>query len=332
MINFFVNIDNTPDPATILAKRDTYGGTQTLFLVFCLRATGIHRLIDKEAISEFLYRLAVIFRSYKIVPNFFTDDSLINFKYRGKYFELAIADIVEHFGMEISNSPYNMVQREEWLAQVGTYWKNACICAAVCNAPMIDAKDVGPKTFKIGANKPQFDDAYGKEAAEIFMKETMKTIGEESFITLEQRTVKMKVKLNKKRVFMQTKPKHVFNYSEIPIGIKKRFFRLIAGSPASKLKKDFEEVVNDETSYMGSLIHLAWLWANGYVKVIEIKWEGKISHTAEVDPRVPFEYDWFEGLNKLGIGINIYDTYYDYQLFRLSHLLKVEEKNEPLPF
>ena len=74
MIHFFVNIDNTPDPANILAKRDTYGGTQTLFLVFCLRVTGIHRLIDKETISEFLYRLAIIFRNYKIVPNFFTDD------------------------------------------------------------------------------------------------------------------------------------------------------------------------------------------------------------------------------------------------------------------
>ena len=148
---------------------------------------------------------------------------MINFKYKGNHFELAIADIVQHFGMEISNSPYNMVDRKEWLEKVGTYWKNACIAAAVCNAPMIDAKDVGPKKFRIGANKPQFDDVYGKEAAEVFMKETIKTIGEEPFITLEKRTVESKIKLDKKRAFMQTKPQHIFNYSEIPIGLKSGF-------------------------------------------------------------------------------------------------------------
>lgn len=326
MINFFVNIDCTPDPENIMAKQDTLKGTQTLFMVFCLRATGIHRLIDRESIKEFLYRLAIIFRNYDMMPNFLKNDYLVYFKFNGMLFELVLADIVEHFGMEISNSPYDMVPRKEWLENIGTFWKNSCIAAAVNQAPMIDLIDVGPHQIKIGSNKPKFDELYGKNAAEVFVKEALKFIGEESFVQLELRTIKRRQKLNEKRQFMQTKPKHVFNYMAIPLSIKKRFFTLIHGTPPSKLQKDFDEMSNDETSYFGSLIHLAWLWANGYVTVKEIHWGDKVSHYAEVDPRMPFDYDWFEGLNRLGIGINIYDSYYDYRLDRLSYLLKEEGK------
>ena len=71
-----------------------------------------------------------------------------------------------------------------------------------------------------------------------------------------------------------------------------------------------------------SLVYLSWLWANNYIRVFEVEWEGKKSHSADVDPRMPFNYEDFDGLNSLEFGVNIYSTFHDFGLDKVYMLLK----------
>lgn len=320
MIRFYINVDYTQSPACILKTREIEGGTKTKFISFCMHATGIWRLFDKDTIKEFLYRLAVIFKTYDIVPKFFTNDTLVVFEHEGKKVELDLKDVVEHFGMEISDSSSDLIDRSTWLENIGDFWRNACIGAVMSGGHVLDKKLINRNKFKIGLNKPRFDEEIGK-LAELLATEAIKTIGEEPFTELSSRIGERNKELQKERLALAVKLKHVFNYAVIPVNVKRRFFRLVFGAPASKFKKDFEELANNEDSYLCALIHLAWLWENGYVKIKEVTWGIKISHYAEVDSRMDFDYDRYDGLNKLGIGINIYDTYYDYGLDRLSYML-----------
>jgi len=327
MIKFYISIDYTADPESIWRTKQAEGGTKTKFLCFCMQATGVWRLFDKEAIKEFLYRLAVIFKTFDILPKFFTDDTLIAFEHEGKNVELDLRDVIEHFGMEISDSTSNFIERTVWLENIGVLWEHACIGALWAGVPLIDKKLVGVNKYKIGSNKPKFNDEIGKHA-ELLATEAIKSIGEEPFAALFKRTSKRKQELYQKRQALKIKPKHVFNYSSIPLSVKKRFFRLTFGAPVSRYPKDFAEEADDKNSNLGLLIHLAWLWENGYVKVHQITIENRVSHFAEVDERImDFDYDKYDGLNRScgGIGVNLYDTYYEYGLDKLAYLLKEKD-------
>jgi hypothetical protein len=74
------------------------------------------------------------------------------------------------------------------------------------------------------------------------------------------------------------------------------------------------------------LIYLAWLWSNGFIIVEEFA-PLKL-FTAYADPRITdFDYDRYEGLDKQGTpGFNLYDTYYDFGLDKISHLLKMNKQ------
>ena len=326
MVRFYINVENTPDPTTLILKKETDGGVVTLFLSFCMHATGIWRLYDKERIQEFLYRLGVIFKTYGIIPKFFTNDSLVVFEKGKTKTEFNLNDIIDHLGMEISDSKNDFIPRDAWLEKIGDYWRQACIGAAFSGAPMLDKVIIGKNKYKIASNKPKAPDEEYKKVIDLFVQEAMKTIGEEPLKDLSERVSGQRDLLDEFVKFSKTKPLHEFKYSSIPLDIKKVFFKQIFGAPWSKYKKDFEEVVNDEDSYLCSLIHLAWLWINGYIVIHDVKMGDRISHYADVDIRMPFDYDNYDGLNKLGFGINLYDTYMDYQLDRIAHLLKEEQK------
>jgi hypothetical protein len=82
MMKYSINIDHTNDPQSIMEAREREGGTITFFIAFCMHETGIYRLFDEGTIREFFYRMAIIFKSYEIVPKFFMNDTLIVFEDR----------------------------------------------------------------------------------------------------------------------------------------------------------------------------------------------------------------------------------------------------------
>src|SRR5665213_2455070 len=125
MNRFFVNIEHVSDPETLSSKA-TEKGSKTLFLSFCMHATGVRRLFDKETTREFFWRLAVMFRHHNIVPKFFSDDSLVQYDARGIKNELCLKDIADHIGIELWDGATDFVPRDDWRCKIETYWVNAC--------------------------------------------------------------------------------------------------------------------------------------------------------------------------------------------------------------
>lgn len=323
MNRYYINLDFTPTPFFLNEKLHEKG-SKSLFLTFCMHVTGIQRLFDEKSTNEFLYRLAVVFRHYNIVPKFFSNDTLVNFDDRGVNIEFCLKDVAEHLGIEIWDGPTDMVERVDWINKIDTYWTNACKIAVFTGIPILDRRVIGKNKFIIGSNKPAPITADCLKNADLFAQEGIKTIGEQAFIELRSRVGERKTLLGKYQAYLAEKPKYNYSYEKIPLRIKKKAFRKLYG-PIFRHKKWFEAEVNEPASTFAALLHLAWLWSNGYVTTYEIcLGEDKHSYNAEVDERIDFSYEPYDGLNRLGMGINLYDTFHEYRLNRIVPLLKEE--------
>jgi hypothetical protein len=322
MNRFYVNMDHVRNPKQTLDKSKK-PGSKSLFLAFSMHATGTYRLFDRKTVNEYLYRLAIMFRHYNIVPNFFTNDSLIGYTDRGVKSELCLKDVIEHLGIELSDSPSDMVSRNEWCGKIETYWRNAMMVGVFTGVPILDQRVVGLNRFVIGSNKPMPITAEFEKTAELLAREAMKTIGDKAFEELSLRVAERVKSLEEYRAHMATKPRHIFNYLEMSMDLKKKIYmEMYPNFPIEKY--DIMDEINDPDSTFANLIHLGWLWANGYVAVYEVTIGDKHAHTAEVDERVDFSYERFDGLNHLGFGVNLYDTYYEYGVDKIAHYLKEE--------
>ncbi len=324
MNRFFVNMDHVRYPKQTFDKSKE-AGSKSLFLTFSMHATGIYRLFDRETVEEYLYRLAIMFRHYDIVPKFFTNDMLISYVDRGVNSELCLNDVIEHLGIELSDSPNNMVPRKDWSGKIETYWRNAMMIGLFTGIPVLDQRVVGLNRFVIGSNKPMPITVEFEKTAELLAREAMKTIGDKAFEELALRVADRKKELDEYKKSLEIKPKHVFNYQEIPMELKKKIYNeMYPDFPHDKY--DATDEINDPDSTFASLIHLGWLWINGYVVVYEVTMgDAKCGYTAEVDERVDFSYERFDGLNHHEFGINIYATYYEYGVNKIAHYLKEKE-------
>ena len=169
MNRFFVNMDHVRNPKQTFDKSKEKG-SKSLFLTFSMHATGIYRLFDKQSVNEYLYRLAIMFRHYDIVPNFFTNDSFIPYVDRGVKSELCLSDVIEHLGIELSDSPSDMIPREEWSCKIEKYWRNAMMIGVFTGIPILDLRVVGLNSFVIGSNKPMPITAEFEKTAELLAR------------------------------------------------------------------------------------------------------------------------------------------------------------------
>ncbi|MGP8215673.1 MAG: hypothetical protein ACLQQ4_08940 [Bacteroidia bacterium] len=321
MNRFYYNLDYTESPATLFEKLEVRG-SKTKLLTFCMHVVGVYRLFDNDTVQEFLYRLALVFRHYNLVPKFFINDNLITFDDRGVRIDLCLDDIIEHLGYEIWDGPTDLVERNDWIGKIDTFWVNACKIAVFSGIPILDRRIIGKNRYIIGSNKPAPIDEECEKNAALFAQEALRTMGNQVFIDLNLRTAERKAYLEKYREHLATQPRHIYDYEKIPMRVKKKIFRKLYGS-IYRHRTFFREEVNETKSTFAALVHLAWLWGNGYITTYKIcRGDDKYAFNAEVDERVDFDYDIYDGLNKLGLGVNLYDTFYDYELDKITHLLK----------
>lgn len=323
MNRYYINLDYTLTPLA-LDEKLYEGGSKSLFLTFCMHVTGVKRLFDEESVKEFLYRLAIVFRHYNIVSKFFSNDTLVTFDHRGIKIEFCLNDVIEHLGLETWDGPTDFVERKDWINKIEKYWENACKIALFTGIPILDRRVIGKNKFIIGSNKPSPITTECVKNAILFADEGMKTIGTNAFEELSDRVADKKAYLESYRKHLSIKPKHTYNYEKIPLKTKKRVFRRLYG-PIFKYRQFFLDEVNEPKGQLATLMHLAWLWANGYITTYKIcLGEDSCGYNAEVDERVDFSYENYDGLNHLGLGINLYDTFYDYGLDRVVSILKEE--------
>src|ERR1700722_7746292 len=101
MIRYCIELGYTPNPDKLIPKKDTNPKVESCVIAFCMHATGISRLFNKENVQEFLYRVAVIMRKYDVVGDFFKNDVIFAFKDNEVSYNINLIDLTEHLGIEI---------------------------------------------------------------------------------------------------------------------------------------------------------------------------------------------------------------------------------------
>jgi hypothetical protein len=117
-----------------------------------------------------------------------------------------------------------------------------------------------------------------------------------------------------------------YDYLSIPLEIRNVFYEHIDGA-IDAAPDIYESTINDPDSMLAHLVLLCWLFANDQLIIHTVKTEdGRRSIYAEVEPTFiatnNFCYDWYEGLNGLQVGINLWDSLIYFQLDELAYLLK----------
>lgn len=322
MIEFYINIAYCRNYENLIRTKDNEKelSPQTNALFFLMFACGIYRLFDRSALYELLTRMAIIFKHQSIVDNFFLNDSLFVIKTESYRYTMTMKDMEDHLGLEIANAPDDLIARVEWLKNIRKHWKAANIVGVFGNNPMIEKTTIDRNVYQISIHPDMEINREYQNSIELFATEALKSIPEVSFKDLQYRVAEVRQNLSKYRKRLKKKPRHEFNYSIIPRGTKAKICDACFGYIKNK-----EEMYNEPVFI--SLCYLAWLWANNYVVEYRLEMDSKKAYTAEVDPRMPFNYEDYDGLNSLEFGINIYDTFYDFNLDKVSHLLKEKQSN-----
>lgn len=327
-VQFLINTAYTPEPGSLIVsnRRRTDVSLKTHAFAFLMHACGVNRLFDKTCVEEFLFRMGLILRNYNVVDDFFRQDLLLNDGFLGPDYALTVSDLKGHLGLEVSNSPFDFVSQDEWLKEFNVYWRNACLTCIFGNAPIIDriSKPIDDVQHEIIDLNVDVNDINYNNHVSIFVMEVIKTCGKEPFERLHGRVKERMEELNQISKKLNEKVPLHFDYMKIPGKIKERFFEVICG-PVLKNAQFYQEVANDPTCNFAALVHLSWLWDNDFVKVNKISYGNKHSYSAEVDPRIKFNYDYYDGLHNLEFGVNLFLTYRDYNLEKLKGLLKEKQ-------
>jgi hypothetical protein len=326
MIHYCVELGYTSNPKKLMPKKEKGPSIDSCIVAFCLHATGVSRLFNKDSVQEFLYRVAIILRKYDVVGAFFKDDTIFSFTDGNVDYTINLNDVIDHLGIEVSNNPDEYMPREKWVTCMEKLWTNSCTISALCGMPIPDKLPDGLNSYVIGSNRPvPADDEY-KKAIEIFVSSIMKSIGEEEFIKLEKRTKERRIYLEDFKRRLAIKPAYQFDWNAISFKLKMKIYDIIFGYGAvNRDWKGFQEEMNEEESTFRALVYLAWIWAHGYINTYQVQQGIRVGWMAEVDDRLDFDYSKYDGLSGLGIGVNLYSTYYEFHLDKVSPLLRVKK-------
>jgi hypothetical protein len=332
MVHYFLNLKYTQNPEEhMTAKGEPSIKSEIMFQL--MMAVGVNRLFNRCTIKEFLFRIAISLHRLGVIKNFFSNDLIIEVDYEDKKIELYLNDIIDHLGLEINDDEYPFVPRGGWMKNIDQFWKNAATGAVISRTSPIAIKQVAERTYKVGVNEPGKPNEETLKLAKLFAESAMKSISNEKLEQLQARVKDYNNLLNNYRDFMESVVPGEYDYKSISLEIRNEFYRHIIGA-VNVDDHEYQEIINDENSTLSRLMYLTWLYANGHVTEHSITREldgGKAIY-AEVD-RVyekfgGFDYDHYEGLNILGIGLNIAETYYHYGLDKLAHLLNEKGSEE----
>ncbi len=326
MIHYYINLDYTKDPMQ-LKDGDNEPTSKTKMIFNLMNAVGINRLFDQKSVFEFLFRTAILLREYGIMNNFFLNDMLLNFDDGEENIKIYLSDIIDNVGLEINDHLLPYCSRRKWMKRMDILWHNASLDSAFSRFPILSKVKTGENEYEIGGfGKPVIPDWETLQLAKLFAKEAIKSIGREAFNDLAKRTYERSKALREYRAFLRTAVPDKFDFLSIPLEIRNQFFELLQGEACSETLC-YSALIDDPTSPFAKLMFLTWLYANNHiVEYVITRDDGKQALDAEVDPlyviKSNFCYDDYEGLNPLGIGTNIAETFYSLQMDKLAHLLK----------
>ncbi len=331
MIHFFINLEYTENPELHQGQDKPSLKAEIMFQL--MMATGINRLLTKRSIKEFLLRVGISLHKFGVIKNFFTDDKIVDIEYQGKKIEFYLSDIISLLGMEICDSECHYVKRNKWMLTIDEFWKSAAAGAVVSQIPVIAIEHVSGNKYNVGVNKPGKPNKETVRLAKLFSESAIKIIGDEKIKRLQKQANEWNRCQKEYRIRMESNAANEFDYTSISLEIRNEFYRHIIGAVDIE-DHEYQAIINDKNSILARLMYLAWLFTNGHIIEYEIsRTDGKKAMDAEVEPIFEkygnFNCSDYDGLNNLGFGINLFDTYLDYGLDKLAHLLKNNNTENP---
>lgn len=275
--------------------------------------TGVRRLFEKEDVYELVKRAQILLPEQKLIDRFFKDDNLFSFQFEKLTYEFSVLHLEELIGLEILDevqnftpyahwesvvseclNTYNYIVANNWLKglKLTEFESNVSLFENVTNIDL--AKEVPIRT--ISYTKEQFGHA------ELLGKTITKEISEDLFTRIREEYPNKIKELELRRMPFD---EPIFNFDGYPIetqkAIWKQFWPNLEHFDDADYRRDYIK-----------LIHLAWLWSNGFVV-------DELEVLPYVDSRIEnFNLDDYELEDG---GTNLYVTYDHEGLKDLAPLL-----------
>ncbi len=150
---------------------------------WCMYATLVDRIFSKDDMREFLFRLAFVLHSKKIVENWMLTDKLFEYSIDQVEHELKPQDIIAHFGFELNNSCENYKSRKLFFKRIGIAIQKAMLIAYTCDFEVTSPVRLDETMLEISSRDytPVITDELIAKA-DFFADDFMKSIAEEIFL------------------------------------------------------------------------------------------------------------------------------------------------------
>jgi hypothetical protein len=283
------------------------GLPSTYAMIWCMMATGVSRIFNKEDMKEFLFRLPIALNSMALIETWFIKDRLMNYKFKEKEYVLRLKDVIMHFGLEAYDHYKNHSDRESYLQCISTDITAAMVVGYFGDFSVIKPEekvDFG-EMFSGKKHVPELTPKLITNA-EFFANDLMKFIPERTFSDCNQSIREKERELEIRIERIKNLP--VFDIKKIPTDIIIKCLKIMYKDEYIK------HLLNhpDEFEKKGKpLIYLAWLIANDFMIL-----DGLSTHEKEGITLNYMDYELEGG------GFNLGETIEMYNLEEMGLLLK----------
>ncbi len=283
-------------------------------LFYLMAITGIYRLFERDDLYELLKRAQLIFPDRKLIEQFLRDDKILEFTAENNHYHLD-SDLLESFiGFEILDAAENKHTFESWAGKIPNFKFLANMVADNANTLQLDTTDSNITknngNIEIDIQKtPDNDVKFNHQDlvnAELFAASVLKDITNEGFDRLKKQFPNKFLQLElRKEPFEEP----IFDFNMFSTEKREALWKCFFP------KMEYYEHAPTREHHI-NLIHLAWLWANGFVIEDDLD-------NVHVDPRIknfdPNDYEID------GEGFNLWTTKEDESLEDLFPLLEDPE-------
>lgn len=227
-------------------------------MTWCMVATGLYRIFNRDDMKEFLFRLPITLNSLGLVETWLMKDHLMDYRVKNKEYTLTLNEVSMHFGLEIADVIENKSSREQFLDRISAGITGSMIMGEFGGFSVIEPEinEDDTKTFSGQKSTPAIIPELISKA-EFFAADLLKFIPEETFtdpnplIAEKEKEIELKKDLNKKLP--------VFDIKRIPRYVIKKCLEFIFVPDYAKQLLNDQEKFDKEAR---PLIYLAWLLAN----------------------------------------------------------------------
>ncbi|GAB2765683.1 hypothetical protein [Salinimicrobium soli] len=231
--------------------------------------TGISRLFEKEDVYELVKRAHLLFPEQDMITDFFENDVLLYFSVNQKIHQLDAGNLKEFIGFEIADVNENHVSFERWATNIPNYKTHAALISSYGEILNLDTS-----RSNVSGNLDNLEIDFGNRPddvpfthedvtkAEHFASAVIKSIPAAAYDRLKaQFPNKFRELEMRKAPFDEP----VFDFGSFPVEKQKELWQHFFPQ-----MENFDDAPTRE--YYERLIHLAWLWSNGFVIDEDINW------------------------------------------------------------